>query len=62
MGVIDFGLMGVGDFSVDLIIVWNFLLVFVCVQFCVVVGVVDDDWMCGCGRVLVIVLIVFLYY
>lgn len=61
-GVIDFGLMGVGDPSVDLIIAWNLLSAPARAQFRVAVGAADDDWMRGRGRALAIALIALPYY
>lgn len=61
-GVIDFGLMGVGDPSVDLIIAWNLLSAPARAQFRVAVGATDDDWMRGRGRALAIALIALPYY
>ncbi|AKN17920.1 GNAT family N-acetyltransferase [Mycobacterium haemophilum] len=61
-GVIDFGLMGVGDPSVDLIVAWNTLSAPAREQFRTAVHADDDSWARGRGRALAIALIALPYY
>lgn len=61
-GVLDFGLMGVGDPSVDLIIAWNFLAAPAREQFRAALQVDDDAWARGRGRALAIALVALPYY
>ena len=61
-GVIDFGLMGVGDPSVDLITAWNLLPGRAREQFRAELDVHDDAWARGRGRALSIALIALPYY
>jgi aminoglycoside phosphotransferase (APT) family kinase protein len=61
-GVIDFGLMGVGDPSVDLIIAWNLLPPPARADFRAAVAADDDSWARGRGRALSIALIALPYY
>lgn len=61
-GVIDFGLMGVGDPSVDLIIAWNSLSAPARDHFRAAVHTDDDSWARGRGRALAIALIALPYY
>jgi aminoglycoside phosphotransferase (APT) family kinase protein len=61
-GVIDFGLMGAGDPSVDLIIGWNLLSAPARAQFRAAVHADDDSWARGRGRALSIALIALPYY
>ncbi len=61
-GVLDFGLMGVGDPSVDLIIAWNFLSVSAREQFRAAVHADDEAWARGRARALAIALVALPYY
>lgn len=61
-GVIDFGLMGVGDPSVDLIPAWNLLPAPAREQFRTALEVDDAAWVRGRGRALSIALIALSYY
>lgn len=61
-GVIDFGLMGVGDPSVDLIPAWNLLSAPAREQFRTMLRVDAETWARGCGRALSIALVALPYY
>ena len=61
-GVIDFGLMGVGDPSVDLITAWNLLPPPAREQFRTTLDVDDAEWVRGRSRALSIALIALPYY
>jgi len=60
--VLDFGLMGVGDPSVDLIVAWNLFDASGRDRFRAAVGAADDAWARGRGRALAIALVALPYY
>ncbi|MFE4512781.1 phosphotransferase [Kitasatospora sp. NPDC056783] len=61
-GVIDFGLTGVGDPSVDLIPAWNLLPAHAREEFRTALGADDDAWDRGRGWALSIALVALPYY
>lgn len=60
--VLDFGLMGIGDPTVDLVVAWNLLPAPGRAAFRDVLGVGDDDWARGRAWALSIALIQLPYY
>ncbi|MBY0442698.1 MAG: GNAT family N-acetyltransferase [Mycobacteriaceae bacterium] len=61
-GVIDFGLIGVGDPSIDLIPAWNLLPAAAREQFRAALGVDDHAWARGRGWALSVALVALPYY